>query len=148
NRIYANEQRKQEHLKEIMEGPESPGYLDIMELIMNRDNDMNLQQRKLELVFSGTSFGRSVQIKQYDKKNRVCGLIPLSSTRMGRVWVDKDWTFLGVEYNDYSRDKRILLAKDIIHYENNDMVITPRGRYYGTSMLEPLMSIGERNRVG
>ena len=27
------------------------------------------------------------------------------------------------------------------------MMITPRSRYYGMSMLEPMMSIGERNRV-
>jgi len=144
NRRYANEQRKKEHMDEIQNNPE---YLDILEDIMNRDDDMDLQTRKFQLVFQGAAFGRSVAIKKYDKQNLPCQLIPLSPTRLGRVWVDKDWTFLGVEYNDYSRDKRILLAKDIIHYENNDMMITPRSRYYGMSMLEPMMSIGERNRV-
>lgn len=144
NRKYANEQRKKDHMAEIQNNPD---YLDIIEDIMNRDDDMSLQTRKLELVFQGSAFGRSVAIKKYDKRMLPCKLIPLSPTRLGRVWVDRDWTFLGVEYNDYSRDKRILLAKDIIHYENNDMMITPRSRYYGMSMLEPVMSIGERNRV-
>lgn len=144
NRKYASEQRKAEHMAEVQNNPE---FLDMMEDIMNRDDDMDLQSRKLQLVFQGSAFGRSVAIKKYDKRNLPCQLIPLSPTRLGNVWVDKDWTFLGVEYNDYARDKRILLAKDIIHYENNDMMITPRSRYFGMSMLEPMMSIGERNRV-
>jgi hypothetical protein len=147
NRKYANEQRKKEHMDEITIGPDSSMYLDMLEDIMNRDDDMDLQTRKLQLVFQGSAFGRSVAIKKYDKRNLPCQLIPLSPTRLGNVWVDRDWTFLGVEYNDYARDKRILLAKDIIHYENNDMMITPRSRYFGMSMLEPMMSIGERNRV-
>lgn len=144
NRRYANEQRKKEHMDEIQNNPE---YLDILEDIMNRDDDMDLQTRKFQLVFQGAAFGRSVAIKKYDKNLLPCQLIPLSPTRLGRVWVDKDWSFLGVEYLDYAREKRILLAKDIIHYENNDMMITPRSRYYGMSMLEPMMAIGERNRV-
>jgi len=145
NRKYANEQRKADAMAAIQDNAE---YLDIIEDIMNRDDAMDLQERKLELVFQGAAFGRSVAIKKYDKQNLPCQLIPLSSTRLGRIWIDSvNWKFLGVEYNDYARDKRILLAKDIIHYENNDMMITPRSRYYGMSMLEPIMAIGERNRV-
>ena len=145
NKKYANEQRKKEQMQFIQNNAE---YLDILEDIMNRDDDMDLQTRKLQLVFQGSAFGRSVMIKQYDKRLLPCRLIPLSPTRLGRVWIDrKTWEFLGVEYNDYSRDHRILLAKDIIHYENNDMMITPRSRYYGMSMLESTMALGERNRV-
>jgi hypothetical protein len=145
NRLYANEQRKKEHMDEILNNSE---YLDILEDIMNRDQELHLRSRQLQLIFQGAAFGRAVAIKKYDKRNNLpCQLIPLSPTRLGRVYVDKDWTFRGVEYLDYSRDKRILLAKDIIHYENNDMMITPRSRYYGMSMLEPMMAIGERNRV-
>jgi hypothetical protein len=145
NRKYANEERKKEQMQFIQNNAE---YLDILEDIMNRDDDMDLQTRKLQLVFQGSAFGRAVMIKQYDKRFLPCRLIPLSPTRLGRVWIDrKTWEFLGVEYNDYSRDHRILLAKDIIHYENNDMMITPRSRYYGMSMLESTMALGERNRV-
>jgi hypothetical protein len=145
NRKYANEQRKKDQMDFIQNNAE---YLDILEDIMNRDDDMDLQTRKLQLVFQGSAFGRAVMIKQYDKRLLPCRLIPLSPTRLGRVWIDrKTWEFLGVEYNDYSRDHRILLAKDIIHYENNDMMITPRSRYYGMSMLESTMALGERNRV-
>ncbi len=144
SRVYATEERKKEQMDIILNNPE---YLDILEDIMNRDQDVHLRSRQLQLIFQGAAFGRAVAIKKYDKQNLPCQLIPLSPTRLGRVWVDKDWTFLGVEYNDYARDHRILLAKDIIHYENNDMMITPRSRYYGMSMLEPMMSIGERNRV-
>jgi hypothetical protein len=145
NRRYANEDRKNAAMEAIQNNDQ---YLDIIEDIMLRDEDMDLQKRKLELVFSGCAFGRSVAIKQYDNQNLPCRLIPLSSTRLGRVWIDKtSWEFLGVEYNDYTRDKRILLAKDIIHYECNDMLTTPRSRYYGMSMLEPTMALGERNRV-
>jgi hypothetical protein len=144
-RKYASEQRKKENMNRIMNDPE---YLDILEDIMNRDDDeIDLQARKLELVFQGAAFGRSVAIKKYDKRGLPCKLIPLSSTRLGRVYVDPDWNFLGVEYLDYAKERRILLAKDIVYYTNNDMLMTPRSRYYGMSMLEPLMSIGERNRV-
>jgi hypothetical protein len=144
-RKYANEQRKKDHMNEILNNPE---YLDILEDIMNRDDEMNIQEVKFNLVCQGSAFGRSVALKKLDKRQLPCKLIPLSSTRLGRVWLDKDsWDFLGVEYLDYSKDKRILLAKDIIHYENNDILITPRSRFYGMSMLEPLMAIGERNRV-
>lgn len=145
NRKYANEKRKQEAMAEIQNNEE---YLDILEDIMNRDDDIDLQTRKLELIFSGSAFGRSVGVMQYDKSGLPARIIPLSSTRLGRVWVDKKtWEFLGVEYNDYTRDKRILLAKDIIHYECNDVGITPKSRYYGMAMLESLMAVGERNRV-
>jgi hypothetical protein len=145
NRKYANEERKDAAMAEIQNNDQ---YLDIIEDIMLRDDDMDLQDRKLQLGFTGCAFGRSVAIKQYDDQNLPLRLIPLSSTRLGRVWLDKKtWEFLGVEYNDYARDKRILLAKDIIHYECNDMMTTPRSRYYGMSMLEPTMALGERNRV-
>jgi len=144
NKRYANEERKADAMAAIQDNAE---YLDLIEDVMQRDDAMDLQQRKLQLVFQGAAFGRSVAIKKYDKQNLPCDLIPLSSTRLGRVYVDRDWKFIGVEYNDYTRDKRILLAKDIVHYENNDMMITPRSRYYGMSMLEPIMAIGERNRV-
>lgn len=145
NRRYANEERKKEQMAVIMNDPQ---YLDMLETLMNRDDELEMQTRKLQLIFNGAAFGRSVMIKKYDKKDHLCDLIPLSSTRLGRVYVSREWKFLGVEYLDYTRDRRILLAKDIVHYENNDMMVTPRSRYYGMSMLEPLMAIGERNRVG
>ena len=52
-----------------------------------------------------------------------------------------------MEYNDYTTDKRILLAKDVLHYEENDFSITPNSRYYGMSLAEPSIAIGERNRA-
>jgi hypothetical protein len=144
-RKYATEERKKDQMDVIMNNAE---YLDILEDIMNRDDEMNIQDAKFNIVCQASAFGRSVALKKLDKRQLPCKLIPLSSTRLGRVWIDRDnWDFLGVEYLDYTKDKRILLAKDIIHYENNDMLITPRSRFYGMSMLEPLMSIGERNRV-
>jgi len=145
SRKYANKQREEEHMREIQDNPQ---YLDILEDLMNRDEDVDLHTRQLELLFAGAAFGRSVQVKQYDQANMPCRLIPLSSPRLGRVWVDKySWEFLGVEYNDYTTDKRILLAKDVLHYEENDFSITPNSRYYGMSLAEPSIAIGERNRA-
>jgi len=145
SRKYANKQREEEHMREIQDNPQ---YLDILEDLMNRDEDVDLHTRQLELLFAGAAFGRAVQVKQYDQANMPCRLIPLSSPRLGRVWVDKySWEFLGVEYNDYTTDKRILLAKDVLHYEENDFSITPNSRYYGMSLAEPSIAIGERNRA-
>jgi len=145
NRKYATEERKKNAMAVIQSNEK---YLDIIEDIMNRDEDMEIQTRKMQLIFQGSCFGRSVMIRQYDKRNLPCRYIPLSPTRLGRAWVDRhSWEFLGVEYLDYSKDRRILLAKDVIHYECDDMMITPRSRFYGMSMAESLMAIGERNRV-
>jgi len=144
NRKFANEQRKKAELDAISNNEQ---YLDILEDISNRDEEVGLYQRLSELVFSAEAFGRSVQVKKYDKKGYPCELIPLASTRLGRVWVDrKNWHFLGVEYLDYPRNNRILLAKDIIHHEVNDFHITPNSRYFGMPSIESSMSIGERNR--
>ena len=120
----------------------------MLEILMNRDEQIDIFTREIEMVFAGHGYGRSVLVKQYDAANCPKRLIPLSSPRLGRVWVDKNtWEFLGVEYNDYSTDKRILLAKDIIHYEIDDYQVTPNSRYYGMSTVEPTMAIGERNRA-
>jgi len=145
NRQYANEERKKNAFDAIQTNER---YLDIIEDIMNRDENLEVQTRKMQLVFQGSCFGRSVMIKQYDKNNLPIRYIPLSPTRLGRVYVDThSHEFLGVEYLEYPTDRRILLAKDVIHYECNDMMITPRARYYGMAMAEPLMAVGERNRV-
>ena len=142
---YATKQREDENRTVIQNNPE---YLDILETLMKRDEDCMLRERQLEMLFAGAAFGRSVCVKQYDAENQPCRLIPLSSPRLGRVWIDKfNWEFLGVEYNDYTTDRRILLAKDIIHYEENDFSVTPNSRYYGMSLAEPSISIGERNRA-
>jgi hypothetical protein len=145
NRKYANQQREDEQLELIQNNPE---WLDVLEDLMNRDEDVDLHTRQTELLFAAGAFGRSVQVKQYGEGNLPCRLIPLASPRLGRVWVDKySWDFLGVEYLDYTTDKRILLAKDVIHYEENDFSITPNSRFYGMSLAESSIAIGERNRA-
>ena len=144
NRKFANAKRRDEELKAIEENGD---YLAILEDLMNRDDDVDLFNRMAELVFSAEAFGRSVQIKKYDKKGFPCELIPLSSPRLGRVFVDrKTWRFLGVEYLDYPKSNNILPYKDIIHHEVNDFHITPNSRYFGIPSIESTMSIGERNR--
>lgn len=145
NRKYANKQRETEQLTILQNDAE---YLDMLEQVMNRDDDLDLYTRAVELEFSAHAYGRSVLVKQYDTSNYPIRLIPLSSPRLGRVWVDKrNWNFLGVEYKDYVVDKRILLAKDIIHHEVDDYGTTPNGRYYGMAPTETTIAIGERNRA-
>lgn len=144
NRKFATEERRETEIKAIQANEQ---YLDILEELMNRDEEVDLQSRLAELVFSAEAFGRAVQIKKYNRKGFPIELIPLSSTRLGRVWVDrKTWEFLGVEYLDYPREQRILLAKDIIHYEVNDFHISPNSRYFGIPSIESTMAIAERNR--
>jgi len=144
-RKFATEERREREMKAIQNNEQ---YLDILEDLMNRDEDVELQTRLAELAFSAEAFGRAVQIKKYNRKGFPCKLIPLASTRLGHVWVDrKTWDFLGVEYLDYPRSQRILLAKDIIHYEANDFHITPNSRYFGMPTIESTMSIAERNRA-
>jgi hypothetical protein len=144
NRKFATQERKDKELEAIQSNEQ---YLDILEEIMNRDDDVDITSRLAELVFSAEAFGRSAQIKKYDRKGQPCDLIPLASTRLGRVWVDKaTWKFLGVEYLDYSREQRILLAKDIIHLEVNDFNLSPNSRYFGMPSIESTMAIAERNR--
>lgn len=144
NRKFATEERREREVKAIQNNGE---YLDILEDLMNRDDEVDIKTRLAELVFSAEAFGRAVQIKKYNRKGFPCKLIPLASTRLGHIWVDKKtWDFLGVEYLDYTRNKRILLAKDIIHYEVNDFHITPNSRYFGMPSIESTMAIAERNR--
>jgi len=147
NKKYATKQREAEHMSEIQNNPD---YLDILEELMNRDDedDIDLFSREIELIFAAHGYGRAVQVKQYRTNGFPSRLIPLSSTRLGNVWVDRrNHTFLGVEYNDYPTDNRILLAQDIIHYEVDDFNVTPNSRYFGMSPSEATMSIGERNRA-
>lgn len=145
DRKYANKQRQDAALAAITNRDD---YLDILEELMNKDEEVDLHTRQIELLFSGGGFGRSVEVMQYGQDGMPCRLIPLSSARLGRVWVDKfSHEFLGVEYLDYTTNKNILLAKDIIHYEENDFSITPNSRYYGMSYAEQSMAIGERNRA-
>lgn len=144
NRKFATQERRDEEIKAIQDNEQ---YLDILEELMNRDDEVDLTTRLAELVFSAEAFGRSVQIKKYNKKGFPCQLIPLASTRLGRVWVDKKtWQFLGVEYLDYPSERRILQAKDIIHWETNDFHISPNSRYFGMPSIESTMAIAERNR--
>jgi len=144
-RKFATEERRDREVAAIQNNEQ---YLDILEDLMNRDEDIDLQTRLAELCFSAEAFGRAVQIKKYNRKGFPCKLIPLASTRLGRIWVDrKTWDFLGVEYLDYPRQQRILLAKDIIHYEVNDFHISPNSRYFGMPSTESTMSIAERNRA-
>jgi hypothetical protein len=144
NRKFATQERRDKELEAIQSNEQ---YLDILEEIMNRDDDVDITSRLAELVFSAEAFGRSAQIKKYDRKGQPCDLIPLASTRLGRVWVDKaTWKFLGVEYLDYAREQRILLAKDIIHLEVNDFNLSPNSRYFGMPSIESTMAIAERNR--
>lgn len=144
NMKKATKQREKEQLVLIQDDPD---YLDMLEVLMNRDEDLDLYSRQISLVFSAHAFGRSVLVKQYDTEGYPKRLIPLASTRLGRWWVDKfTWDPLGVEYNDYAKDKRILLTKDIVHYEVDDFHVTPNSLYYGTSAVESTMAIGERNR--
>ncbi len=145
NRKFATEERREREVRAIQN---NPTYLDILEDLMNRDDEIELKTRLAELVFSAEAFGRAVQIKKYNRKGFPCKLIPLSSTRLGRIWIDrKTWDFLGVEYLDYPREQRILLAKDIIHYEVNDFHISPNSRYFGMPSIESTMAIAERNRA-
>ena len=145
NRKFATQERRDEELKAITDNEQ---YLDILEELMNRDDEVDLTSRLAELVFSAEAFGRAVQIKKYNRKGFPCQLIPLASTRLGRVWVDKKtWQFLGVEYLDYPAERRILQAKDIIHFEVNDFHISPNSRYFGMPSIESTMAIAERNRA-
>ncbi len=144
-RRYANKQREMDALKMIQT---NDAYLDMLEEIMNRDDDLDMIQRQIALIASGHAFGRSVSLRQYDSNGFPIRYIPLSSPRLGRVWIDKKTgNFLGVEYLEYTKSKRILLAKDIIHYEVDDWHITPNGLYYGMATTENVLAIGERNRV-
>lgn len=143
-RKFATKERAERELKAIQNNEQ---YLQILEEIMNRDDDVQLQTRLAELVFSAEAFGRSAQIKKYDRKGFPCKLIPLASTRLSRVWVDrKSWDFLGVEYLDYPTNQNILLAQDVLHMEANDFHITPNSRYFGIPSIESTMAIAERNR--
>jgi hypothetical protein len=144
-RRYANKARETAALQMIQN---NDTYLDMLEAIMNRDDDLHMTQRQIALIASAHAFGRAVQVRQYDGEGFPIRYIPLASARLGRVWVDKKtWKFLGVEYKDYVKNKRILLAKDIIHYEVDDWHITPNGLYYGMATAENVIAIGERNRV-
>lgn len=144
-RKYANKQRETDALQMIQD---NPTYLDMLEEIMNRDDALDMIQREIQLIASAHAFGRAVQVRQYDNEGFPKRYIPLASARLGRVWVDrKTWAFLGVEYKDYTSNKRILLAKDIIHYEVDDWHITPNALYYGMATAENVIAIGERNRV-
>ena len=144
NKKFANKQREEDQLKAINDNPE---YLDILETIMNKDEELDFHTHQLELMFAAGAFGRAVQVRQYGQDGLPCRYIPISPTRLGRVWIDKfTHEFLGVENKDYQSGKNILLAKDIIHYEENDFSITPNSRYYGMSLAETSIAIGERNR--
>ena len=144
-RRYANKARETAALQMIQS---NDAYLDMLEEIMNRDDELDMIQRQIALIASAHAFGRAVQVRQYDGEGFPIRYIPLASARLGRVWVDRrTWRFLGVEYKDYTKNKRILLAKDILHYEVDDWHITPNALYYGMSTAENVIAIGERNRV-
>ncbi len=145
SRRYANKEREMAALKMIQTNDD---YLDMLEEIMNRDDDLDMIQRQIALIASGHAFGRSVLLRQYDSDGFPIRYIPLSSPRLGRIWIDRrTGNFLGVEYLEYTKTKRILLAKDIIHYEVDDWHITPNGLYHGMATAENILAIGERNRV-
>jgi hypothetical protein len=144
-RRYANKDRENKALQMIQN---NDTYLDMLEEIMNRDDDLDMIQRQIALIASAHAFGRAVMVRQYDGEGFPKRYIPLSSARLGRWWVNrKDWQPLGVEYKDYTKSKRILLIKDIVHYEVDDWHITPNSLYYGMSTAENVIAIGERNRV-
>jgi hypothetical protein len=144
-RRFATEDRRTAELDAILA---NETYLGMLEELMYVDDICHLYDRMQELIYAGHAFGRSACLKQYDLRGIPCNLIPLSSLRLGRVYVDrKTKQFLGVEYLDYSSSKNILMAKDIIYYVVDDYQISPNSRYYGMPAVESSMYIAQSNRV-
>lgn len=142
---FASEDDKKIALKELQQDTNNQ---ELLTRLMDIDKNCNVRKAWKSLAFLGMAYGRAVCVKQYDNEHLPKNLIVLSSLRLGQVWVDsRDWRFLGVEYLDYSTERRILQAKDIIHYEYDDYPITPNSRYFGMPIFEGLTALIESNRI-
>jgi hypothetical protein len=95
-------------------------------------------------------FGRCCFVKLENDVGYTVRLVPLSSYKLGKVWIDAlTFEFLGVEYLEIKsqENKNILLASDIVYLAINDNNVSPNTRYYGNSLIFPVLSISETNRI-
>lgn len=145
NEEYYSEDEEQFALHAIQQNPVNK---EIITQLCEIDKTVKARKKWFTLIFSGLAYGRSVLVKQYDNEMLPKALIPLASLRLGSVWVDRrDWKFIAVEYLDYNTSQRILPAKDIIHYEYDDIPLTPNAMYFGMPLLEGLTALIESNRI-
>lgn len=142
---YYSEDEEQFALNAIQQDPINK---EVITQLCEIDKTVKARKQWKTLIFKGLAYGRSVLVKQYDNELLPKKLIPLASLRLGSVWVDRrDWTFLGVEYLDYNTSQRILQAPHIIHYEYDDIPLTPNAMYFGMPLLEGLTALIESNRI-
>lgn len=74
-------------------------------------------------------------------------LKPFSSKNLGKVYVDNDWKFTGVDYHDNLVAKQTFNASELIYLTHLDFNITPNTLFYGLSEFEGIAHDSETNRI-
>jgi hypothetical protein len=145
NLVYKSDDDKAQALKVIQNNDQYQVWkLTIDEI----DDETDFYNRLKAALYNCLTYGRSVLVKLYNSNGLPVRVIPLSSRRLGKVWIDATtWEFLAVEYLDYPDERRLLLAENIIYFSLDDFNLTPNSLYYGTSLIEPVAWISEANRV-
>lgn len=114
------------------------------------DDEVKLRQTLQANCDNLFGFGRCCFVKLENDAGYPVRLVPLSSYKLGKVWIDAlTFEFIGVEYTEIKSEenKNILLASDIVYITLNDNNVSPNTRYYGNSLIFPILSISETNRI-
>jgi hypothetical protein len=112
------------------------------------DEEVELRKAVQSICDNLFGYGRAVLVLLFNEEKIPIRLVPLSSLKLGRVYMDKNtFEFLGVEYLEIPDKKNILLATDMIYFTLNDNNVTPNSRYYGKSQIFSVLSIAENNLI-
>lgn len=112
------------------------------------DDEVDLRRSVQNIVDNLLGYGRAVLVILFNEDKLPVRLVPLSSFKLGRVYMDKNtFEFIGVEYLEIPDKNNILLATDMIYFTINDNNVTPNSRYYGRSLIFPVISIAENNLI-
>lgn len=144
-RAFANQSRADKQLK-ILQQNET--FLNLLDDLAEQDRIVDQKTNLEDLLFNGLGVGRSVIIKKTDQYGLTTDLLPLSSFSLGDVYVDvRNHKLLAVQYKDFETDHQLILAKDMVYFIPIPYHTTPWKKWFGHSILEPLMSITGSNRI-
>lgn len=145
-RAFANNERTKAKVDELAN---NETYMQLLDDLAEVDRTVDLKTNLEDLLFNGLAVGHSVLVKKTNSAGLVETLLPLSSFSLGNVYVDKrNWNkILAIQYKDFDPEGQVLLAEDIIHFIPYPYHTTPWKKWFGHSILEPLVSITNSNRV-
>jgi len=136
---------KRQALEAVMSNQE---YLKMKNDIDKINRKVGLYEKLPASVTQAYVYGRNAMFIEKDDYGVPTDLKVLNSMKMGQVFANiQSWQLEGIRYTDYQEPEDILAAEDIVYFTNLDYNVSPNTLWYGYSSVEPVVDLGETNRL-